>query len=195
MADRRAIQRAPFDTPEHRAARGPNGRRLCRWCGHEVPKGRILWCSQACVDEFVVRKGDGRAAKLVFERDKGVCALCGLDCGALEEIDDAARSRVLVLAGGPDRAEKRLHSGHARALAAVLRRAGFNQGQRPWQVDHIAPVVEGGGACGLENLRTLCTPCHKRVTADLAARRALRRRETAEERSNLLPLCGAERPP
>jgi 5-methylcytosine-specific restriction endonuclease McrA len=41
-----------------------------------------------------------------------------------------------------------------------------------WEADHIKPVVEGGGQCGLENLRTLCVPCHKRATAELAARRA-----------------------
>lgn len=46
-----------------------------------------------------------------------------------------------------------------------------------WDADHIVPVVEGGGLCGLENYRTLCHPCHKRVTAELAARRAEQRRQ------------------
>ncbi len=41
-----------------------------------------------------------------------------------------------------------------------------------WQADHIVPVVEGGGVCGLENYRTLCTACHKIETALLAGRRA-----------------------
>jgi 5-methylcytosine-specific restriction protein A len=41
-----------------------------------------------------------------------------------------------------------------------------------FEMDHIVPVVEGGGACGLDNLRTLCIPCHRRETAKLAARRA-----------------------
>lgn len=41
-----------------------------------------------------------------------------------------------------------------------------------WEADHIVPVVEGGGSCGLENLRTLCTKCHKDETSKLAARRA-----------------------
>ncbi len=41
-----------------------------------------------------------------------------------------------------------------------------------WQADHIIPVVEGGGECGLDNLQTLCTACHKAETGALAARRA-----------------------
>jgi 5-methylcytosine-specific restriction endonuclease McrA len=48
-----------------------------------------------------------------------------------------------------------------------------------WQADHIIPVVEGGGECGLDNIRTLCTPCHRRETASLAARRAQARRSVA----------------
>ena len=33
-----------------------------------------------------------------------------------------------------------------------------------WDADHIHQVAAGGGECGLDNLRTLCLPCHKRVT-------------------------------
>lgn len=39
------------------------------------------------------------------------------------------------------------------------------------------PVVEGGGECGSEGFRTLCIPCHKRVTAELAKRRAAGKRQ------------------
>jgi hypothetical protein len=39
-----------------------------------------------------------------------------------------------------------------------------------WQADHIVPVAEGGADLGLENLRTLCTPCHVRATTALRAR-------------------------
>lgn len=49
-------------------------------------------------------------------------------------------------------------------------------GSHCWEMDHIVPVVEGGHNCGLENYRTLCIPCHKRVSAELAARRARERR-------------------
>lgn len=33
-----------------------------------------------------------------------------------------------------------------------------------WQVDHVTAVFQGGGECHLDNLRTLCTPCHREVT-------------------------------
>ncbi len=45
-----------------------------------------------------------------------------------------------------------------------------------FDMDHRTPVVEGGGSCGLENLRTLCRACHLKVTAQLAARLAFRRK-------------------
>ena len=38
------------------------------------------------------------------------------------------------------------------------------------EVDHIIPVCEGGGSCGLENLRTLCRSCHNAETQALRKR-------------------------
>lgn len=38
-----------------------------------------------------------------------------------------------------------------------------------WQADHILPVSECGGLCGLENLQTLCIECHASKTETLAA--------------------------
>lgn len=39
-----------------------------------------------------------------------------------------------------------------------------------WQADHKLAVAEGGGSTGLDNLRTLCTPCHSAETEQLLAR-------------------------
>lgn len=39
-----------------------------------------------------------------------------------------------------------------------------------WDMDHIKPVIEGGGECGMDNLRTLCIKCHKAETAALRKR-------------------------
>lgn len=48
--------------------------------------------------------------------------------------------------------------------------------RRLWEMDHVTPVIEGGGDCGLDNLRTLCWSCHRQETAALAARRASARK-------------------
>lgn len=39
-----------------------------------------------------------------------------------------------------------------------------------WECDHIVPVAEGGGSCGLDNLRTMCRDCHTRETKALRQR-------------------------
>jgi 5-methylcytosine-specific restriction endonuclease McrA len=45
-----------------------------------------------------------------------------------------------------------------------------------WDADHIVPVAEGGGECDLHNLRTLCIPCHRRVTEELRVRLRVRKK-------------------
>lgn len=61
-------------------------------------------------------------------------------------------------------------AGKCALCQAVIGRLGA------WEMDHVIPVVEGGGSCGLENLRVLCRACHVAVTAQLARRRAEARR-------------------
>ena len=56
-----------------------------------------------------------------------------------------------------------------------------------WQADHIVPVAEGGGLCGLDGYRTLCSDCHKRVTRQLNQRlKEKRRGEHREDNSGLV---------
>lgn len=38
-----------------------------------------------------------------------------------------------------------------------------------WQADHVLEVALGGGACGIENLQTLCRSCHAEKTASFKA--------------------------
>lgn len=64
----------------------------------------------------------------------------------------------------------------------ILEERGYNrtavaQNGHLWEADHVVAVVEGGGACGMENLQTLCNPCHRIATAELAARRARKPRK------------------
>lgn len=136
---------------------GPSGRPQCRKCGSEIVKGsgRRTFCGDACVVEWKIRTQPDFAAERVHARDKGVCVTCFRDCDALHRkvrvTKWAARKRRMAELGLPD---------------YLLRR------RRYWEVDHITPVVEGGGSCGLENLRTLCWECHRKATRELAAKRA-----------------------
>ena len=97
--------------------RGPNGRRLCRWCGTEVSGRRVTWCSDACTDAYLARQWPS-LTRLVWKRDPG-CLICG----------------------------------------TTKETRGVK-----WEVDHILPVADGG-TDDPENLRLLCVPCHKGVTA------------------------------
>jgi 5-methylcytosine-specific restriction protein A len=139
--------------------KGPNGRLLCRYCQLEVPPGRFTFCSDWCVEEWKLRSDPGYLRDQVFARDKGVCVLCGTDCAAawnhLRKQRGAARLRALAHWGLGPKSRKSL-----------------------WDADHILPVVEGGGACDLSNLRTLCLKCHRAATAELRARRNATRAAT-----------------
>jgi 5-methylcytosine-specific restriction endonuclease McrA len=102
----------------------------------------------------------------VFARDHGVCASCGIDTEALR----TALISLWRIDSRAAHANAWIH-GFGNTFRSV--RVG-RYGPRPmslWQADHIRPVVEGGGECGLENYRTLCLPCHHRATAELMRRR------------------------
>jgi 5-methylcytosine-specific restriction protein A len=130
---------------------GPNGRHLCRWCNLEVPKGRVTFCSDWCVEEWRVRTDPGYVREKVLQRARGICAVCGVDCLDAE------------------RRLKRLR-GAARLKASLD--WGVRAGSRKslWDADHIVPVAEGGGECDLANIRTLCLKCHRTATAELRKR-------------------------
>ena len=135
-------------------AKGENGRNLCRWCSLEVPKGRVTFCSEWCVTEWRLRSDPGFLREKVLERDRGLCAQCGVDCLA---------------------AWKQLKRSRGAARLKALTEWGLRPGRRSrkslWDADHILPVSEGGGECDLENVRTLCLKCHRAVTAALRAKR------------------------
>ncbi len=173
--------------------KGPNGRNLCRWCSTEVPKGRQTFCGEPCIHEWKVRTNPGYARSQVLKRDKGVCASCGLDCQKLEvELRTLKQKAYEADAGRPDGWAWRtegyvawpyrldvLWPVSAKAFFIRCQEVGLKKpwrGEALWQADHIVPVVEGGGECGLEGLRTLCTRCHQNVTNELRRRLAFRKR-------------------
>src|SRR5258706_1314659 len=137
--------------------RGPNGNVLCRRCGIEVQPPRRTFCSDACVHEWRLRTDVSYLRAQVLRRDRGVCSLCATDTlklsGALRRLNWRGRKRRCAALGIP------MH--RIRSL---------------WDADHIVPVAEGGGECDLRNLRTLCIPCHRRVTEELRVRLKVRKK-------------------
>lgn len=89
------------------------GRPLCRWCRQPVPKGRKTWCSQACVDDALIRCQPAYARRKVEERDKGVCAVCGRDTARIENtlrrLGNIARDGLTAYERTAIRASKRYH--------------------------------------------------------------------------------------
>lgn len=86
-------------------------------------------------------------------------------------------NRILMV----DKRLRRLAEARRIRLEAEWRAEGFHavrrhQASNLWQADHILPVAEGGGGCGLDNIQTACTVCHKRKTADQARRKAMMRK-------------------
>ena len=131
--------------------KGENGRALCRWCALEVPQGRFTFCSDWCVNEWRLRTDPAYLREQVLLRDRGVCALC--------RVDTQAAYLELKRSRGAHRLKLLAHWGLKRVSRKTL-----------WDADHIVPVVEGGGECDLENLRTLCLICHRRQTLELRLR-------------------------
>lgn len=181
-----ALAQAKFQRrmPLPAAGRNPEtGRPTCRWCGQDVPVGRRrTWCSEACSDEYWLRVSAGFVRQKVQARDHGVCALCGLDTGALERM--AARFRLktddLWLNPRYDRATRdrlctAVEEGFHRWASAheyhdLTQRHGILFRRHLWEADHVVPISEGGGACGLEGYRTLCWRCHPKETGALRRR-------------------------
>lgn len=172
-----------------RLPRGPNGRALCRQCKTEVPKGCRTFCSDLCVKAWRLARDPGYQRQRVEERDRGVCALCSLDTHAFRRLVvlpilhavaySDTRAHALGAIVGPSRFpgfKVRPEVRRAGALLRSLLMAGWprNITERLtlWDMDHIVPVAEGGGSCGMENLRTLCMRCHRAQTAALARRRS-----------------------
>ena len=132
---------------------GANGRPLCRWCELEIlSRRRRTFCSDYCVHQHRLRTDPGYLRDQVFARDRGICRLCSADTvaifAALKRSRGTARLAGLSLYG----------------MKTIASRRSL------WDADHILPVAEGGGQCDLDNLRTLCLPCHREATAALRLR-------------------------
>lgn len=166
---------------------GPNGRFLCSCgCGREAQPPRKTWYSQECIDEYLVRKDGAHLRAKTFERDQGICAACGIDAEkiqrrrrrVLRKLTDAPVTSCLARMSGKD--PKRIWGRDKFGVTGIeeLNRRYAVRGwpkdpdQSHWEADHIVEVVKGGGACGLDNIQTLCRPCHLVKTRKLHRERA-----------------------
>ena len=119
---------------------------------------RDSFCSKDCF-EYHVQSRSGKTLRMaVFERDRGVCEKCHLDCHALV-------SRIKCL-----KPHQRLPI--IESLAPQFTRAQKDKLARDayegsaWEADHIIAVKDGGGECTVDNMRTLCRRCHARNTKE-----------------------------
>jgi 5-methylcytosine-specific restriction protein A len=141
--------------------RDEQGKKLCRNCHGPLKKQNQHNCSPKCVQEWAAKTSPQIMRRRIFERDRGVCAICRVDTDAQK------------------REYRKLHT--RQECEEYRKRVGVPAGRVDcgewWDADHIVPVIEGGGECGVEGYRTLCIPCHKAETKALRGRMANRERE------------------
>ena len=189
MSERRQGPRA-----DERRVQTPKG--FCTYCGGNVTPPRRNWCSDKCIDEHRIRRDPSYARSSVFARDHGVCALCRQDTQAMHDALSGIKRAWLDFArsGQTERAKEQCAkaeqlwlevTGRRRVMATLDMIRGL---PHLWEADHIVPVVEGGGECGLDGYRTLCLRCHRSETAALARRRA-----EARAQGEQAPLFGGGR--
>jgi len=160
--------------------------RCCAYCGgnlssvSRLPGVSSTYCSRECADQGRIKRGGfgNQLRAQVFALEGGVCRICGVNGHALftrvKALEPAERLNALC------NANWKLPKS-AKALERLLqnpREGDF------WQADHILAVAEGGGSCGLENLRTLCVPCHSVETEKLHGRLKLQRANVTEDESS-----------
>jgi hypothetical protein len=143
-------RRAPITPIE----KDQDGRSLCRNCHEVIPKGRRAYCSEPCHFEYMIKHSPEFAAAMFREKYGARCAGCGVD----EEMVKATWFQINAL----------LESVGSPILLPF----------KPFPLDHIRPVIDGGGSCGMENYRLLCPKCHTGITSTFNRDRAARRRET-----------------
>jgi len=76
--------------------KGPNGRNLCYCgCGREVPKGCRTTFSPKCYSDWCAKYDPATQRRLVYKRDKGICAACGADTE--QRAKEASETKQLIL--------------------------------------------------------------------------------------------------
>ena len=162
----------------------------CRVCLEPLPKHRRGYCSDVCRDQYYLATSNDFLRMKIFERDKGVCAECELDCDALEQrvwgfsmmVKKPRGSNILraLLLPYVERTNNAV-----KLVAQGFTRLSSNQPRTLWEADHIEPIADGGGY-GLDNVQTLCQPCHIEKSSDEAHWRAKRRKLVGKKQTETM---------
>ena len=152
----------------------PNfGKGYCRWCGVAVKPPKQSWCGKACLNAYLFRNSPNKVRLRLAERDGGICAHCGLDTEWLraEMRRDKQHWRWTRWLEGHRSTYYWNTPQPIEPPAWAMPWLRFDPADSLWDADHILPVSEGGGCCGLDNFRTLCKLCHQAETRALHRRR------------------------
>ena len=151
------------------------GYRCCRYCSGSVKPPKRTFCSPNCVHEYRLRSNGNYLRQQVYLRDRGICAICQLDTKEL------AKHLLLLKPNDPTR-DLLLKQNNINKTRKIKHR---KNGGGLWDADHIICVKDGGGQCGLENIRTLCIKCHKLRTAASSSVTSLSKKKNQSEPRDL----------
>ena len=144
--------------PAELMPRNEDGFRRCRMCENSVKPPRRTLCSEECSHQLKLRMSGRYLRDCVYLRDKGICKICNIDTKKIAK-------EALKLEGNE---KKEFLKSYSISLKRKIWKRRHGGGL--WDADHIIPVKEGGGQCGLENIRTLCIKCHKLETKKLLSK-------------------------
>ncbi|KAJ1777388.1 hypothetical protein LPJ54_002440 [Coemansia sp. RSA 1824] len=163
----RSIEKSSGAVFDERVQRGALGNILCMWCGRECKRSGALFCDSprsqfgdGCEHEHRMRRDGQYVRRQLFLRDGGACARCGIDTHAL--FTQATECRTLEQRRAMFKQLARQTSPQWLAKARRPLESldyDFTSGMM-WEAAHVIDVRHGGGLCGLDGFRTLCTPCH-----------------------------------
>lgn len=179
---------------------------FCRWCAEPVLNGKGeattgTW-HPACVVAFKLIHWPAVTRAAVFERDKGICARCGVDADLQRRADrETARLWYWLARRHFDervvRGELKVSAwGECYTLANREVEKQQNESGRTargpaWEHDHIRPLVEAKGDLSfwaLDNIQTLCRACHVQKGKEDNARRRAARQQPPAQPQGVLPL-------
>ena len=146
----------------------------CRRCNTPMLYGIKGAFHTYCLHEYRMEVSWRYVCQQVYARDVGVCAECGLRTCRVERAAITMNVEQFLRHGRPSTYYSGQEDIRLQGNRWLLR-LGFRPWERLWQVDHVLPKTQGGSDA-LDNLRTLCVPCHKHFTAWLAEWRAQQRR-------------------